>query len=131
MHTSGKHEIFTVAQSSSTWTFHGPISADGGISHPVSRCSFVIDSKSGRGCAADKARLSAAMSGAQGGIEPTPGILVTIGTKGAKCLSGIHGQKVGKTEWGSKAGAVQTAQIVEKMGNKPPNILSLSLNTVF
>ena len=40
------------------------------------------------------------------------------GEKGAKCVSGINGERIGKVEWGSKVGAVQAVQIVEKMGLK-------------
>lgn len=47
-----------------------------------------------------------------------PGILVMAGAKGAKCISGINGERIGKVEWGSKFGAVQAVQIVEKMGLK-------------
>jgi len=47
-----------------------------------------------------------------------PGILVMTGAKGAKCVSRINGERIGKVEWGSKVGAVQAVQIVERMGLK-------------
>lgn len=118
LRATGSYDIYTIIQSGSAWICQGPISMEGGISRPLPRGSFVIDSKSGRQWPADRTRFNAAISNSSPGkgLTPTPGILVMVGERGAKCVAGINGERIGKVEWGNKLGTIQAAQIIEKMG---------------
>jgi hypothetical protein len=117
-HTSGRYEIYTLTPSggSMLWTCEGPISAEG-VLNPLPQGSFVIDCKSGNKWKASRALLG----------EPTRPTtseaphcaFVTCGSKGAKCFANINGTQIAKTDWGSKIGVVQGAQIVERLGECP------------
>lgn len=80
------------------------------VSHPLR--SFVIDAKTGTWIKADRSRLAASSQPSNSG----PCVWVTAGVKGARCVAGVDGERVGKAEWSSKVGAVESVQIVEKNG---------------
>lgn len=112
LYTSGFCEIYTIIQSDSfaSWTCEGPISAEG-VAHPLPQGSFVIDCKSGNKWKANRAGLN------QSTRSTTPRCaFVTCGLKGAKCFANITGEKIARTDWGSKIGAIQGAQIIERLG---------------
>ncbi|GLB35825.1 putative lethal giant larvae(Lgl) like, C-terminal [Lyophyllum shimeji] len=114
MRASGHYQVYTLTQTGSStqrWACEKPITVDGGVPHPLPRCAFVIDSKTGVGLPASPSRLAAA-DGPQ-----TPSILVMVGAKGARCFANVNGERIGKVEWGSKVGIIQGVQIVEKLGS--------------
>jgi syntaxin-binding protein 5 len=92
------------------------------MADPIPNGTFVLDKKTGAPWRADRGRFAASfqniaatdLSGRS--IQPQC-MLVTVGAKGARSSLNVNGEKIGKVEWGNKAGTVQTAQIVEHMGN--------------
>ncbi|KAF8078966.1 hypothetical protein FPV67DRAFT_88576 [Lyophyllum atratum] len=114
MRVSGHYQVYTLTQTGSSaqsWTCQKPITVDSGISQPLPQCAFVIDSKTGAGLPASRSRLAAAdLDGPR-----TSSILVMVGAKGARCFVNINGERIGKVEWGSKVGAIQGVQIVERL----------------
>lgn len=113
LRASGHYQIYTLMQMGAAWVCEGPIAAEGSVTHPLPRAAFVIDSKSGARWPASRTRLAGAGSGSG---AATPGVLVVTGEKGARCFANINGERIGKVDWGSKVGAVQAVQIVEKLG---------------
>lgn len=113
--TSGRYSIYTLIQSGVStrpWSCEEPITLDGDVQYTLPRGTFVIDSKTGTQLRANHAYLARVGSGG-----PTvPSILVMVGMKGARCFANINGERLGKTEWGHKAGEALKAQIVEKLG---------------
>ncbi|KAG6842463.1 hypothetical protein C0991_007593 [Blastosporella zonata] len=113
--TSGQYQIHTLVQTGSSsrpWSCEGPITVDGGVSHGIRRGLFVIDSKKGAALRASHINFSLAGSGG-----PKPSILLMVGAKGARCFANINGERIGKVEWGHKAGEVLGVQIVENLGS--------------
>ncbi|KAG5638396.1 hypothetical protein H0H81_000292, partial [Sphagnurus paluster] len=103
----GKH-----GESGQPWKCEGPLNLDGGVPNPLPRGAFVIDSKTGSGVLANRSRLSEAGFG-----ESKPLIvLVMVGLRGARCFGNITGERIGKVDWGNKAGAIMGVQVVEKLG---------------
>jgi len=86
------------------------------MSDPMPESIYVMDRKTGARWKADRAGLSAALKGAPAESQC---FLVTIGAKGARSTLNINGEKIGKVEWGNKAGTVQSSQIVEHMSMSP------------
>jgi len=41
-----------------------------------------------------------------------------VGAKGVRCIADITGERVGKADWNSKVGGVESVQIVEKSGSQ-------------
>jgi syntaxin-binding protein 5 len=115
---SGNYSIFTVVQNGSSWSVKGPIKEDGGVPHPLPQGSFVLDGKTGGKCIANRSRLAASLSGSSQG-DNSPGILIAVGSKAAKAVSGLTGKRLGKVEWGSKVGSILDVQLVERMGQLP------------
>jgi len=115
LYASGLHEIYTITQSggSAVWICEGPISTEG-VVNPLSQGNFIIDCKSGNKWKADRTRLSESTHSTTTAIPRCA--FVTCGAKGAKCFANINGEQIAKTEWGSKIGVIQGAQIVERLG---------------
>ncbi|KAK7058549.1 Lethal(2) giant larvae sro7 [Paramarasmius palmivorus] len=109
---SGSSQLFTFEQTSdSVWKLVGEAVKVEAVSHPLPGAMFVIDSKSGARCTAERRRLSASANSAN------PVLLVVAGEKGARCYLNVDGDRLGRIEWSSKAGKVLSAQIVEKLGS--------------
>ncbi|KAG6813211.1 hypothetical protein H0H92_013098 [Tricholoma furcatifolium] len=114
---SGDYQIYTLTQSGSSpqqWTCDGPITVEGNVSHILPHGCFVIDSKTGASLPASNIHLAQASSG----MSTTPSVLVMAGAKGARAYANINGDRIGKVDWGSKAGEVIDVQIVEKLGSR-------------
>ena len=65
---------------------------------------FVVDSKTG----------GTWRGGERPGSKP---LLVTVGTRGARCNVDITGERIGKVDWGSRFGLATSAAVVEKLGS--------------
>ncbi|KAG6919011.1 hypothetical protein DXG01_009721 [Tephrocybe rancida] len=113
---SGQYQIYTLTQTESSaqpWSCERPITVDGGVPNALPRGLFVLDSKTGVSLPAGHIRLALAGSG-----EPTvPSILVMVGARGARCFANLNGERIGKVDWGNKAGDVLGVQIIEKLGS--------------
>lgn len=111
---SGRTQVFTLKRASNLlWGVEeAAILELETASHPLA--SFIIDAKTGARVKVDKSSCAA-----YGEIEilGAPRCMwVTAGAKGAKCFVDVDGERIGKVEWGSKVGAVETVQVVEKSG---------------
>ncbi|KAG7099718.1 hypothetical protein E1B28_001536 [Marasmius oreades] len=111
--TSGSSFLYTLTQTppDSLWSISGdPVKIDT-PSNPLPGGLFVIDAKSGARCLAERRRL----------VSPPPFeghvLFIAAGTEGVRCHLDITGDRLGKTDWSSKAGQVLTTQIVEKLGS--------------
>ena len=81
------------------------------MADPLPDGTFVVDTQ-GVLIGADRARLAASFNVP---TDTPPCLMITIGSKGARCNFNIDGEKVAKIEWGSKVGLVQSMQIVENL----------------
>jgi hypothetical protein len=84
------------------------------ISSPLPEGTFVINSKNGAFCKADRLRFADILHFHD--QEDDSVILVTSGTKGVRSYVNITGERVGKAEWSTKFGDVIGVQIVEQLG---------------
>ena len=110
---SGHAEIYTLVHSGNpaSWsTVDEPVPCKA-MTDPLPGGTFVVDTK-GASVIADRVRLAASFQG----VLPTQCLMITVGAKGARCDFNVDGEKIAKVEWGSKVGLVQSAQIVETMG---------------
>ncbi|KAF8167354.1 WD40 containing snare-dependent exocytosis protein [Crassisporium funariophilum] len=115
---SGHAEVHTLMHSGNpvSWTVFGEPAPCKAMGDSLPDGIFVLDSKTGAQWKADRARLAASYKGTLKGVAGPQCVMVTVGAKGARCSHNLNGEKVGKVEWGHKVGAVQSAQIVERMG---------------
>jgi syntaxin-binding protein 5 len=114
VHISGLLQIFTLSRhpGSTSWIFdEDPVTTET-VANPLPQGIFILDSKSGAQWKADRGRLGASLHPTA--VQNTHGICVTTGAKGARSVVDITGERIGKTDWGSKGGIVQNVQIVEK-----------------
>lgn len=102
-----------IRDANSLWKIDPDVKKTETVAHPLPGGTFLVDPKSGVPLGATKEQLVQSLS-------PSPPdmhrILVTAGTKSARCFVDVTGTRIAKTEWGNKAGNVHSAQIVEKMG---------------
>ncbi|KAJ6575407.1 lethal giant larvae like, C-terminal-domain-containing protein [Mycena capillaripes] len=115
-HSSGTTEILTVLRdtNSPSWRIDTETKKVETVAHPLPGGTFILDSSTGHLIRATKERLAQS-------LHPSPAdthyVLVTAGTKGARCIADITGARIATTDWGNKTGAVCSVQIVEKMGS--------------
>lgn len=116
-HQSGHAEVYTLVHSGnqSSWSIAGESVATKVTPDPIAGGTFVLDSKSGIQCKADRTRLAASLKGTNNARD-SHCILVSVGSKGARTSIDITGEKIGKVDWGNKIGSVQGACIVEHTG---------------
>ncbi|KZP28851.1 hypothetical protein FIBSPDRAFT_816652 [Athelia psychrophila] len=111
---SGRTQVFTLKRASNlVWGVEEAVVELETAPHPLA--SFIIDAKTGARVKVDKSSCAA-----YGEIEIVGAprcMWVTAGAKGAKCFVDVDGERIGKVEWGSKVGAVETVQVVEKSGS--------------
>lgn len=113
---SGSTDIYAMSRSpDGSWSISDQTEHAEGSSNPLPDASFVIDSKNGRRCKADGNGLITAMNPTS---DPTKGryLWITAGTKGARCVVDITGDRLGRVEWPSKAGKVEKVSFVQKNG---------------
>ncbi|KAJ3908951.1 WD40 containing snare-dependent exocytosis protein [Lentinula edodes] len=114
-HGSGASQVFTFGRSlDSSWKPTEEVVKFDGSVHPIGM--FVINSKNGSRCTADRSRLAASLDTSL--ISPSaPVLLVMAGTKGVRCNVNITGERISKVEWNHKMGKVLTIQIVQKLSS--------------
>jgi syntaxin-binding protein 5 len=86
-----------------------------GVPTPFRSGSFVLDSKTGTPCVANRSRFSTTLHD----HPPTkvPDVFwVSVGAKGAKCTFNVDGDRIAKIDWGSKIGQVENVKIVQRYG---------------
>lgn len=108
--------IHTVLRSQNgAWTVKTHPEKTEAASHPFPGGSIVINT-TGYSCNADRNGLSVALTPPTNPSEVKRSIWVTAGSKGVRCVADITGEKLGRTEWGSKVGKVEQVEVVRKNG---------------
>ena len=112
---SGSTEVLTLTRSGTPpiWGISQKPAYVRGISDPLPEASFVLDSKTG-GRRGATGSLLAASYDLQAPTSPT--LFVTVGEKGVRSYAGIAGDRIGKADWGIRAGNAVAAQVVQRMG---------------
>ncbi|KAI0319430.1 lethal giant larvae like, C-terminal-domain-containing protein [Amylostereum chailletii] len=121
IHLSAATHTYTLERApSGEWTIAAAPSETETIV-PLEGCTFVLDARTGAQCKADKNRLSIVLDqhrspDLDGRGEDDPRcFLIVAGSKGARCYGELNGDsRISKAEWGSKAGVVLSAQIIDK-----------------
>lgn len=112
VYISGLTNVFTLARrSGSTWAVDPQPAKTETIENILPQANYVLDIKTGAQRKANRNRLAAAHPGAEG-----RSIWVTASTKGVRCISDVTGERIGKAEWGSKVGHVQSVEVIERSG---------------
>ncbi|KZT72869.1 hypothetical protein DAEQUDRAFT_663544 [Daedalea quercina L-15889] len=115
--SSGSASIYTLSRSSSgTFTIPDPPVLVDAASHPLPYGSFVIDAKSGARVTADRQGLSAVIEADSAQDAGRRVVWVSAGTRGARCVANVDGDKLGKVDWPGKMGTVVAVDVVEKNG---------------
>ncbi|KAJ4485744.1 WD40 containing snare-dependent exocytosis protein [Lentinula aciculospora] len=115
-HDSGTFQVFTFGRSmNSSWAPVKEVAKFDGPDHPIDM--FVINSKNGSRCLANRSRLAAALNDSETTRGTVPVLFVTAGLKGARCNMNISGDRIGKVEWSHKMGKVLSVQIVQKLSS--------------
>ncbi|RXW24028.1 hypothetical protein EST38_g1807 [Candolleomyces aberdarensis] len=114
---SGAQEVITLVPSGSpaTWGISGEPVATHGVSEPLNEGVFVLDSKTGTMVGATGSLLA---SSYRSESPNSPSILVTVGAKGARTYTNITGDRIGKADWGIRAGNAIAAQVVQRMASR-------------
>lgn len=90
--------------------------------------SHVLDSTTGTQCVASGSRFSSAVQGQLDGVNA---YWITIGQKGVRCSINGDGDRLGKADFVSKNGIVESAHVVHKHSKgvchqrTPPNLMPL------
>lgn len=106
--------VYTVSHSRAGFTVEDPITVNKVTIDPLREGTFVINSKNGSICKADKSHFAEIVH--FGGGESQSVIFITAGAKSVRSYSNITGERVGKADWNSKYGKVIAVQIVERLG---------------
>ncbi|KAI0705856.1 lethal giant larvae like, C-terminal-domain-containing protein [Cytidiella melzeri] len=114
IHMSGSTMIYNVLRSpDGTWSVSDQTEHTDSSSQPLPHASFVLESRNGRICKAERDGLVSA-------LNPNPSVArgryfwVTAGAKGVKCVVNITGDRIGRAEWPSKAGKVEKVCVIQK-----------------
>ena len=114
-HASGYTQVFSLSRpSGSSWKFDGEFAETETLAHPIPHGSFVLDTDTGVPVKADSSCLASSLQPC--GRSNTSCLWITAGAKGVRCIADITGERVSKVDWDSKAGGVESVQIVEKSG---------------
>lgn len=121
--SSGLAQIINLGRSSgsTSWVIDGDILETETLPSPIPCGSFVIDANNGGPLKADRRGLGAALRAPSD--THSQSLWITTGAKGVRSIVNITGERVGKADWGTKAGVVESVQIVEKNGT-----LSIMIN---
>lgn len=74
----------------------------------------MLDANTGAPMKANRSGLAASLQSSSG--DNVHCLWVTTGAKGVRCILDITGERVGKADWGSKVGGVESVQVIEKNG---------------
>ncbi|KAF7966227.1 hypothetical protein HWV62_39499 [Athelia sp. TMB] len=112
---SGRTQVFTLVRDEiSCWEVEEATTLElETVPRPLA--SFVIDAKTGAHVRVDRSSVSA--FSASENVKGPRCMWVTAGSKGARCVVDVDGERIGKAEWGNKVGAVESVQVVEKSGS--------------
>lgn len=110
---SGHAFIYTIEKDARTHLFQvspKPIPID-----VVPQCfpygSYILDSTTGAPCVASKSRYSGAVQGQSDGVNT---YWITTGQRGVRCSLNADGDRLGRVDFGSKNGIVESAHVIHK-----------------
>ncbi|KIK70617.1 hypothetical protein GYMLUDRAFT_32661 [Collybiopsis luxurians FD-317 M1] len=115
--SSGSSQVITFNRDgNSSWAFTGEVAKFETAAQPIG--IFIIDSKNGSRCTANRSSLTASMSSSGAGAASKSVLVVIAGAKGARCNFNINGDRLGKVDWNHhKMGKVLSLQIVQKLSS--------------
>jgi syntaxin-binding protein 5 len=120
--------VYTVSHSRAGFAVEDPITVNKVIVDPLREATFVINSKSGSICRADKTHFAEIVR--FGGGEGQPVIFITAGAKSVRSYSNITGERVGRADWSSRYGKVIAVQVVERLGKFVYIFLAVGVLTI-
>ncbi|RPD65083.1 hypothetical protein L227DRAFT_571522 [Lentinus tigrinus ALCF2SS1-6] len=110
---SGQITIYTLRYGAqSTWSIDAHPGASEGAAHPISGGSFVLDAKKGYPLRADRKGLTSVLQPGHTADSSSQCVWVSAGAKGVRCTLNVNGERVARTEWGSKVGTVVQVEVV-------------------
>ncbi|KAF9654319.1 hypothetical protein BDM02DRAFT_3085840 [Thelephora ganbajun] len=110
---SGHTNIYTIEKDTRTHQFQvspKPIQVDA-VSQCLPHGSYVLDSTTGARCVASRSRYSGVVQGQSDGANT---YWITTGQKGVKCSLNADGDRLGRVDFASKNGIVESAHVVRK-----------------
>lgn len=110
---SGNAHIYTIEKDARTHQFQvapESVSVDA-VPQCFSYGSYVLDPTTGVQCVASRSRYSGLVEDQSGGVDA---YWVTTGKKGLRCNLNADGNRLGKVDFGSKNGIVESARVVRK-----------------
>lgn len=126
---SGNALIYTIGKDARTNLFQvspKPISVDA-----VPGCfpygSYVLDSTTGAPCVASRSRYSGVVQGQSDGADT---YWITAGRKGVRCGLNVDGDRLGRVEFGSKNGIVESARVVHKHSKSGVTVHTAEIDVV-
>lgn len=115
--TSGQAIVYTLVRTpDGVWNVSPTPENTDTVSQPLVGGSFVVDTRTGNQCRANRGGLGAALSASTEDVEKGKAVWVCAGIKGARCAIDITGERVGRVEWSSKFGKVERVSLVQKNG---------------
>ena len=116
---SGQTSIYTLRYGAqSTWSIDAhPATAEGSV-HPIPGGSFILDAKKGYPLRADRSGLASVLQPDRSADSSGKCIWVSAGVKGVRCSLNVNGERVARTDWGSKVGTVVHVEIVGHIGEQ-------------
>lgn len=114
---SGSTSIYSLSRAADgSWAVNPTPENTDTVSQPLPDASFVIDTRTGNRCRANRSGLSAALSASSEDLEKGKVFWVCAGAKGARCTVDINGERIGRVEWPSKLGKVERVSVIQKSG---------------
>ena len=113
---SGHTIIYTIEKDVRTHMFQvslKPTPVDAPQYFPYS--SYILDSTTGTPCVASRSRYSGEVQGQSDGVNF---YWITTGQKGVRCSLNADGDRLGRADFSSKNGIVESAHVVHKHGEK-------------
>ena len=116
---TGQTSIYTLRYGAqSTWSIDAhPATAEGSV-HPIPGGSFILDAKKGYPLRADRSGLASVLQPDRSADSSGKCIWVSAGVKGVRCSLNVNGERVARTDWGSKVGTVVHVEIVGHIGEQ-------------
>jgi syntaxin-binding protein 5 len=117
---SGLAAVYTLTRESSSGKFSASAHSNllEGVADPLPVGSFVLDAKTGARCVADRARFASALGDNSSG-KGLDVFWISVGSKGMKSVFNVDGERLARADWSSKAGHVETVQIVQRHSGCP------------
>ena len=125
---SGHAAIFTLQNATSgEWAVAQPITVAEGSARPLSSGSFILDTKTGNRCPADRNSLAAILQRTAKVEESKKCIWISAGGKGVRTTLDLNGERIAKVDWGSKVGIVQHVGVAGKLGMSISTVLGVHI----